>query len=134
VTPHEQRQPYRGDPPRAWITVRLATPDGATRELRLIADIGSPAAIIIGADCLEDFSFGEGTHAHTNFGFLEAAWFCVAMPELGLECLIHGYGSDEVVRSARSDHPDFEGLAGLPLLRQFEYGGDWDTFWIRRRD
>lgn len=133
MAPPEQVCPYQGDPPRAWITVRLATPDGTTREWRLIADIGSPAAIIIGTDYLADFSFGEGTDAQTNFGFLEAAWFHVSMPELGLDGLILGYGSENVLDSARADHPEFEGLAGLPLLRQFEYGGNDQAFWIRRR-
>ena len=128
----EQRNPYQGSPPRAWITVRLATPDGDTREWKLIADIGSPFAVVIGAEHLPDFSFGAGTHVHTNFGFLESAWLHLTMPEFGLDSLILGYGSDDVLDSARSDHPDFAGLAGLPLLRLFKYGGNAAEFWIRR--
>jgi hypothetical protein len=130
--PVEQRHPYEGSPPRAWIRVRLATPDGEAREWKLVADIGCPCAIVIGSDHLPDFSFGVGTHATTNFGFLESAWFHVAMPEFGIDSLILGYGSDEVMDAARADHPDFEGLAGLPLLRLLEYGGNAEGFWIRR--
>ncbi len=98
----------------------------------MIADIGSPFAVVIGAEHLPDFSFGAGTHVQTNFGFLESAWLHVTMPEFGLDSLILGYGSDEVLDSARSDHPDFAGLAGLPLLRLLEYGGNATEFGIRR--
>jgi hypothetical protein len=83
-------------------------------------------------DDLPDFSFGAGTHVNSNFGFLESAWCHLAMPEFGLDSLILGYDSDEVLDSARADHPDFQGLAGLPLLRLLEYGGDADEFWIRK--
>jgi hypothetical protein len=131
--PHEQRQLYQGSPPRAWITVRLATPDGETRNWKLIADIGCPFAIVIGAEHVPHFSFGAGTHLNSNFGFLESAWLHLTMPDFGLDRLILAYGSNEVLNSARADHPDFEGLAGLPLLRLLEYGGNADEFWIRRR-
>jgi hypothetical protein len=42
------------------------------------------------------------------------------------------YGSSDFVEAVRSSHPDFDGLAGLPLLRMTEYGGDSDAVWIRR--
>jgi hypothetical protein len=45
---------------------------------------------------------------------------------------ILGYGSDPVFRAVQSDSPDFAGLAGLPLLRQVEYGGNATQFWIRK--
>ena len=112
--------------------MRLATPNGETREWKLIADIGSPFAIVIGADNLADFSFGAGIHVNLNFRFLESAWLHLAMPEFGLDSLILGYGSDEILDSTWADHPDFEGLAGLPLLRLLEYGGNADGFWTRR--
>jgi hypothetical protein len=115
------------------MTIRLATPGGDTRDWKLIADIGSPFAIVIGVEHLPDFSFGAGTHLNSNFGFLESAWLHLAMPEFELDSLILGYGSNEVLDSARADHPDFEGLAGLPLLRLLEYGGNADEFWIRRQ-
>ena len=82
--------------------------------------------------CLADFKYRDGPSADTNFGPLEGAWFKVAMPELGLTEKIFGCGSDEVAAGAKSNHPDFEGLAGLPLLRLLEYGGNANEFWIRR--
>jgi hypothetical protein len=129
--PHEQRYPYQGFPPRAWISVRLATPQGDTRDWKLIADIGCPFPLVIGVDDLPDFSFGAGNHVQSNFGILESAWLHLAMPEFGLDFLILGYGSEEVLDSARTDHPDFGGLAGLPFLRLLEYGGNASEFWIR---
>jgi hypothetical protein len=104
------------------------------REWKLVADIGCPCAIVIGLEHLPEFSFGIGSDAATNFGILESAWLHLAMPEFGLESLVLGYGSDEVLATVQADHPDFEGLAGLPLLRLLEYGGNADEFWIRRRE
>ena len=112
--------------------MRLATAEGDTREWKLIADIGSPFAIVMGPEYLSEFSFGAGTHVDSNFGFLESACLHLAMPEFGLDSLILGYGSDEVLNSGSADHPDFESLAGLPLLRLLEYGGNANEFWIRR--
>jgi hypothetical protein len=129
----EQRNPYQGTEPRAWITVRLNGPSGNTQEWNLLADTGSPFSLIIAESLVPSFTFGAGKHASTNFGFLQASWFQLAMPELGLESLILGYGSEEVVAAAKANHSDFAGLAGLPLLRLLEYGGNADEFWIRRR-
>src|SRR5438874_377221 len=117
TSPNEQRQRYQGIPPRAWMTVSLGSPDGHTRQWKLIADTGSPFPIVIGLAHLPAFSFGASKHLNSNFGLLESAWFRLDMPELALEGLILGYGSDVILESARDDHPDFEGLAGLPLLR-----------------
>jgi hypothetical protein len=87
---------------------------------------------VIGVEDLPEFSFGAGSHLQSNFGFLEAAWMHLKMPEFGLDSLVLGFGSDAVVDSTRADHPEFAGLAGLPLLRLLEYGGDTKSFWIRR--
>jgi len=54
------------------------------------------------------------------------------MPELGLIRSIYGYGGDAVVTAAKASHVNFEGLAGLPLLRLLEYGGDANGFWLRQ--
>jgi hypothetical protein len=54
------------------------------------------------------------------------------MPELQLTNAILGFGSDNVLNAVRSDSPDFAGLAGLPLLRKVQYGGDSHTFWLRK--
>ena len=129
--PLERRSPYQGVPPRAWITLRLAGPKGNAQDWKLIADTGSPFALVIAETHVPSFTFGAGKHVNTNFGFLRAVWFQLAMPEFGLDSLILGYASDEVVASAKISHPDFAGLAGLPLLRLLEYGGNASEFWIR---
>ncbi|MBI1832399.1 MAG: hypothetical protein HYR84_13230 [Planctomycetes bacterium] len=128
----EQRNPYAGSPPRPWFFVRLAAEDGNTREFKLIADTGNPFAIVIDCKSLNIFNDGEGPPVDTNFGPLEGAWFKLAMPEFCLTQRVFGCGSDEIVAGAKANHPDFEGLAGLPLLRCLEYGGNADGFWIRR--
>ena len=128
----DQCNPYQGDPPRPWIVLRLAAVDGSTHEFKLIADTGNPYAFVIGEDQLAKLTFGSGTALDTNFGLLQGAWFLLAMPELGLDLLQLGYASDDVVISTKQSHPDFEGLAGLPLLRLLEYGGNASEFWIRR--
>jgi len=67
----------------------------------------------------------------TNFGPLPGGWLQLAMPELGLDQLILGYASDSLVAAVQMDHPDFQGVAGMPLLRLVEYGGDADCLWLR---
>jgi hypothetical protein len=132
-SPGEQRQPYEGSPPRAWLRLRFATPAGMAREWKLIADTGNPLPVVIAQEHLHEFSFGAGTDVDTNFGRLEAAWLQLAMPELGLDVMMIGYGSDAVVAATKISQPEFDGLVGLPLLRLLQYGGDADEFWIRRR-
>jgi hypothetical protein len=70
-------------------------------------------------------------NANSNFGLLEGGWLHVSLPELGLEQSLIGYASDAVVTAAKASCADFEGLAGLPLLRLVEYGGNADSFWLR---
>ena len=129
----EQRNPYRGVQPRAWIVVRLKNPSGVIQEFKLIADTGNPCSIIIAETVLPQFTFGQSTDLNSNFGYLRSSWFLLAIPELGFESLILGYGSNEVAAAAQINHSDFAGLAGLPLLRLLEYGGNEVEFWIRRR-
>lgn len=128
----EQRNPYDGDPPRPWIIVRLAGKDGATQEFKLVADTGNPFELIIDATSMAELNHGDGPPVETNFGTLAGGWLLLAMPELGLTKKVLGHASDVVVASVKSSHPGFQGLAGLPLLRMLEYGGDADAFWIRR--
>src|SRR6266480_3318486 len=66
-----------------------------------------------------------------NFGLLEGGWLQLTMPEFGLGQPILGYASDAVAAVASADHTDLQGLAGLPLLRLIEYGGDASSFWLR---
>ncbi|MBW3599225.1 MAG: hypothetical protein KY475_18390 [Planctomycetes bacterium] len=42
------------------------------------------------------------------------------------------FGSDQVFQAPQASSPDFKGLAGLPLLRVLEYGGDHVAFWLRK--
>jgi hypothetical protein len=74
---------------------------------------------------------GDAPDVNTNFGTLQGGWLHVLMPELGLDQYLVGYASDAVVTATKASCPDFEGLAGLPLLRMTEYGGDPDWFWLR---
>ncbi len=73
----------------------------------------------------------DGPDVDTNFGLLQGGWLQLAMPELGLAQPVLGCASEAVVAAAKADHPDFDGLAGLPLLRLTEYGGDAASFWLR---
>jgi hypothetical protein len=131
VVSSEQRNPYKGTPPRPWIRLRLAAPGGFTVELELLADTGNPCAVIINAQNMAGLKTGDAPDMNTNFGLLEGGWLQPAMPELGLVQPVVGYASDAVVAAAKASHPDFEGLAGLPLLRLAEYGGNADWFWLR---
>jgi hypothetical protein len=63
---------------------------------------------------------------------LEGAWFKFAMPEFGLTQKVIGFASDDIVASTKTNHSNFAGLAGLPLLRLLEYGGNASAYWIRR--
>lgn len=127
----EQRNPYKGTPPRPWVRLRLAAPDGSTQELDLLADTGNPCALIIGQQLMARLKHGDGPDMNTNFGRLEGGWLQLEMPELQMVRPILGYASDAVVTAAKASHPDFKGLVGLPLLRLVEYGGDAVGFWLR---
>ena len=127
----DQRNPYQGDPPRPWIVLRLAAPDGSKQEFKLVADTGNPYALVLSEDLLTKLTFGSSADLQTNFGLLRGAWFLLAMPELGLDGLHLGYVSNNVVAATKESQSDFEGLVGLPLLRLLEYGGNREEFWIR---
>lgn len=53
------------------------------------------------------------------------------MPGERFDRLIEAHMSDKLVATVRESSDEFEGVVGLPLLSQFEYGGDADQFWIR---
>ena len=99
-------------------------------EREMLADSGSPCAVILGQTDLALLLRATTAPMSTNFGPLTGAWLEVHMPELGLTQPILGYGSDAVMQAVQSDCPDFAGLAGLPLLRMVEYGSDSASFWI----
>jgi hypothetical protein len=128
---YEQRNAYKGKPSRPWVRIRLLAPDGTFRELDLVADTGNPSALIIGQAAMTDLTLIPTSTVTSNFGPLAGGWLSVHMPELGVDQDLLGYASDRIVTSVQASHPDFEGLAGLPLLRLMEYGGDADWFWVR---
>jgi hypothetical protein len=127
----EQRNPYKGSPPRPWIRVALVAPDGTTRDLQVLADTGSPFALVVSSSTLQQFLSIGVPGVSSNFGDLEGGWVRLQIPDAGIDADVLAYGSDNVVQAVESSHPDFAGLAGLPLLRMTEYGGDRDDFWIR---
>lgn len=129
--PPEQRNPYKGTPQRPWVRIRLLAPDGSATELELLADTGSPCALIISRPNLARLAAGDGPDFQSNFGPLKGGWLQLDTPQLGPVQRVLGFGSDDVVVAAKVNHPDFEGLAGLPLLRLAEYGGNADWFWLR---
>jgi hypothetical protein len=105
--------------------------DGSLHERELVADTGSPCAVILGQVDLAILSRAAAAPINTNFGQLSGGWLELAMPELNLTNQLHGFGSDHILQAVQSDSPDFAGLVGLPLLRLVEYGGDSATFWVR---
>ena len=127
----EQRNPYKGSPPRPWLRLRVIALDGTIQELDLLADTGNPCAIIISQANMLRLKQADAPDMSTNFGLLEGGWLNVAMQELGLNSSLVGYASDMVVGATQGSSLDFDGLAGLPLLRMVEYGGDADWFWLR---
>jgi hypothetical protein len=129
---YEQRNSYKGSPPRAWARIRLVVPDGATHERELLVDTGSPFALILGQADMAALQFSLGMSRMTNFGNLQGGWLRLAMPEFGLSQDVEGFASDVILATAKNNSPDFEGLLGLPLLRLLEYGGDADWFWLRQ--
>jgi hypothetical protein len=129
--PPVQRNYYKGNPLRAWIHVHLIDKGGNTLEVDLIADSGNPYSLIVGEVELTSLSHRKGSSATTNFGILTGGWIRIAIPDIGYDALVRGYGSNLIRDAARQSHPDFQGVVGLPLLRSLLYGGDPGSFWIR---
>jgi hypothetical protein len=130
-SPPEQRNPYKGGPPRPWIRVGLVDPSGAVEEVDLLADTGSPFVVIIGTARFYRFLFTRTQSLVSNYGKLKGGRIRVVIPAIGFDRILLGHASDAIVADAQKSHPDFAGLVGLPFLRLMEYGGDADWFWIR---
>ncbi len=128
----QQSNPYKGSPPRAWVRLLLLAEDGTSRQMDLLADTGSPCAFVVGVEQMRRFRQVEGPSLNSNFGPLDGGWARVLIPEISFDHYLLGYASEEVVASTRLSSPDFEGLAGLPLLRLVQYGGNADWFWLLR--
>ena len=129
--PSEQRNPYKGSPPRPCVRLRLIAPDGTAHETELVADTGNPCALIISQSLMARLKQRAAPDLQSNFGLLEGGWVRLAMPGLGLHQDVEGFASDAVVTATERSSPDFQGLAGLPFLRLLAYGGDANWFWLR---
>jgi hypothetical protein len=129
--PFEQRNPYKGSPPRPWVRLRLTAPDGTAHEVELLADTGNPCALIISQALMARLRLRAAPDRQSNFGLLQGGWLHLTMPEVGVNQDVEGFASDAVVTATKGSSTDFEGLAGLPFLRLLEYGGDADWFWLR---
>jgi hypothetical protein len=127
----EQRNAYKGSPTRAWIRVALVARDGTAQALELLADTGCPFPVIVSIACMNQMKHFNDPGANSSVGRLEGGWVRLVVPAIGFDRLMIGYASDSVAASAQSSCPDFQGLAGLPLLRMMEYGGNSYCFWIR---
>jgi hypothetical protein len=130
--PFEQRNPYKGDAAAALGTAALRGQGGTREELELVADTGNPFVIVLSVAAMMRLQHTAGHDVNTNFGLLQGGWLKLVMPELGLDLSVEGYASDVVFAAVQRSSPDFQGLVGLPLLRLVEYGGDADSFWIRK--
>ncbi len=130
----EQKNPYAGAPARPWIQLRLHSATGETVTVKLLADTGSPCAIVIGRRVMEKVRLVEAPNLQTNFGLFEGGWVRVVIPGVAFEEMIVGFASDEAADATRRSHTGFDGLVGLPLLRRMEYGGNNEWFWVRKSD
>ena len=125
-----QRNPYTGNPPRPWIRLQLIALDSGVRELQLVADTGSPFALIVGTNVMDQFRVRSGPAIETNFGTIVGGFLHVKIPDTRLDENVLGHAGDSVVHAVQASAPVFDGVAGLPLLRRLQYGGDADKFWI----
>jgi hypothetical protein len=126
----EQRNPYKGTPPRPWVRVQLLARNGTAFATELVVDTGNPFYLIMGSARMAQVVSRRTKPVHTNFGPMIGGWVRVVIPEVGFDDVVQSYASDVVVASVQRNSPDFEGLLGLPLLRLLEYGGDANSFWI----
>ncbi len=127
----EQRNPYKGKSPRAWVELLLKKSDAVQKYASLIVDTGSPMGLILAPEIFDEFMLEEVASAHSNFGELPGGFFKILMPDTGITELVHGYRSEVVGKMAKKSHPDFSGLVGLPVLRLGDYGGDPSSFYFR---
>jgi hypothetical protein len=130
-TSFNQRNPYKGATLRCWVLLRFVISDGSIFEREMVADTGSPCAVILGEADLSLFSRATATSVNSNFGPLNGGWLEIEAPSQGMTTMVHGFGSDRVLHEVKSDCLDFAGIVGLPLLRRFVFGGDRSAFWLQ---
>lgn len=81
----EQRNPYKGAPPHAWIKVTFEKADGTGSVVKeLGVDTGDPGEARISSE-MKKLKVADGPNVKTNFGLAKGGWACINMPELGLE-------------------------------------------------
>ncbi len=129
--PQEQRNPYKGNPPKAWLRCRLLAPASLAHDLDCMVDTGSPYFLVIGDHLMNLLGSRAAVTIPTNFGPLSGGWVRLTIPDVGFDQQLLGFASDVVIASAQQSCPDFEGVVGLPLLRMHTYGGDDTEFWLR---
>src|SRR5437016_5230658 len=100
--PFEQRNPYEGSPPRPWVLLRLTASDGASYDLKLLADTGNPCGLIISITALQILKLRDAPNISSNFGPLQGGWVRLDLPEFGLDQLVIGYAGDSVVTAAKA--------------------------------
>ena len=127
----EQRNPYLGVTPRAWLRLRFLDPNNTPVELTLVADTGSPYAVIVDPTILHQLARMPGAPVSSNFGPLTGGWVRMAMPDFGIDQDILCYGSPTIGLAVAADDPSFQGLVGLPVLQLAEDGGNATDFWFR---
>ena len=129
----EQRNPYTGHVPRPVVRLTFCELDGTDHELTLLADTGSGYPVIVGREWFDRLVNHRRRVApiHTNLGPLTEGWFHLYMPEFGLNQLVLAYRGPDIAESLAAENPDLHGLAGLPILRLGEYGGNATEFWFR---
>jgi hypothetical protein len=125
----EQRNLYRGG--RPWLKLGFKDAQGAVHELRLVADTGSVAGIILRPDWFLKLFHEKTQSRESNFGVLISGWLRLYQPDIGLVEFVRGYGSERASKITANSDPEFVGLVGLPVLRLVNYGGNYDSFWIR---
>ena len=127
----EQRNPYKGRPLRPWLTLGFLERTGQPLELELLADTGSAQAIVLQQELFERLVIRKTRNIQTNFGEMQGGWIRLHSSGLGLVEVVEAFGCDEMARSAMRSSLSFSGVVGLPVLRLMEYGGNYDSFWIR---
>ncbi|MFO0802918.1 MAG: hypothetical protein U0791_07320 [Gemmataceae bacterium] len=127
----EQRNLYKGRPLRPWLKLRFLERTGQPLEVELLADTGCAQAIVVQQELFERLVIRPTRNIRTNFGDMQGGWIRLHATELGLVELVEAFGCDEMARSAMRSSLDFVGVVGLPVLRLMDYGGNYDSFWIR---
>lgn len=121
----------KGKPQRTWLKLDFLDRAGVEVSLELLADTGCPQAIVLNEEMFDRLARSHTRKIQTNFGPMHGGWIRLHTLDLGLVEMVEAFGSDEMAQFAVNSHPDFVGVVGLPVLRLMEYGGDYDTFWIR---